>query len=112
MILINDIPSFRDPESYKVTVDDRVQRIEIIGGVAIQDYGHIAAGDTISVTCLFSEINFNRILALWQARSSVTFTDTAGVSHRNKIIIMKEYERDKDFPKYIMASFELWQAPK
>lgn len=109
MIYINGIASFRDPESYKVTVDDRVQRIEIIGGVAIQDYGYIEAGDTISITCLFSEINFNQILALWKARANVTFTDTAGEQRGNMRIFMKEYERDKNFPDYIMASFELWK---
>ena len=41
MIFINDIPSFRDPEDYEVTPDDRIEKIEIIGSVAYQDYGHV-----------------------------------------------------------------------
>ena len=69
MIYINGIASFRDPESYKVIPDDRVEKIEIIGSVAVQDFGHIADGDTFSLTCLFSETNFNQILGLWEARS-------------------------------------------
>ncbi len=109
MIYINSIPSFRDPESYKVIPDDRVQKIEIIGGVALQDYGHIAAGDTFALTCLFSKENFQSVLALWEARSSVTFTDTAGEIFSGLRIVMKEYERDKNFPDYVMASFELWR---
>ena len=109
MIFINDIPSFRDPENYKFIPDDRVQKIEIIGSVAIQDYGHIAAGDSISMTCLFSEENFNQVLSLWEARSLVSFKDTAGVVWSGMRIVMNEYERDKNFPNYIMATFELWR---
>lgn len=109
MIYIDDIPSFRNPESYKVTVDDRIQKIEVINGVALQDYLHIAAGDVISLTCLFTEENFNQLLALWERRTSVTFTDTAGATYPGKIIIMKEYERDRNFPTHILVTFELWQ---
>jgi len=109
MIKINDISSFRDPESYKTIVDDRIQKITIIGGVVIQDYGHVEDGDAISLVCLFSEANFNQLLSLWENRATVTFTDTAGEVRDNLIIVMKEYERDKNFPKYIMATFELWK---
>lgn len=108
MIYINGIASFRDPENYKVIPDDRVQKVEIIGGVAIQDYGHIDAGDVISMTCLFSEANFNQLLGLWNSRTIVSFTDTAGAVWSGRRIVMKEYERDKNFPHYILASFELW----
>ena len=109
MIYINDIPSFRDPENYKIIPDDRVTKIEIIDGVAIQDYGHIAEGDAVSISCLFSESNFNRFLELWERRTLVTFTDTAGVVWSRMRIVMREYECDKKFPKYMMASFELWR---
>lgn len=109
MIYINNIPSFRDPESYKVIPDDRVQKIEIIGSVAIQDYGHVQDGDTISMTCLFSEANFSQILSLWRARTLVNFRDTAGVIVPGVRIVMKEYERDKNFPNYILATMELWR---
>ena len=109
MIKINDIASFRDPESYKVIPDDRIQKIAIIGGVVIQDYGHVENGDAISIVCMFSEANFNQLLTLWEDRETVTFTDTAGEVRDNLIIVMKEYERDKRFKKYITATFELWK---
>ena len=109
MIYINAIASFRDPESYKTIVDDQIQKVKVIGGVVIQDYGHIEDGDAISIVCMFSEANFNQLLTLWENREIVTFTDTAGKVHDNFIIVMKEYEPDKNFPKYIMATFELWK---
>lgn len=112
MIYINNIPSFRDPESYKVIPDDRIQKIELINSVAIQDYGHVKEGDAIAITCLFSQANFNRLTALWEARASVTFKDISGVLWQDMIIVMKEYEPDKKFPKYILASMELWRRTK
>lgn len=109
MIYINNIPSFRDPESFKMTFDNRIEKIEIINDVAIQDYGHVEAGDFFSVTCLFLEENFMRVLDLWNSNTKVTFTDTSGTVWVNLRIVMKEVERDKNFPEYVMATFELWR---
>lgn len=109
MIYINNIPSFRDPEHYKIIPDDRITKIEIIDSVAIQDYGHVEDGDSFSVQCMFSESNFNQFKALWESRATVTLTDIAGKTHSNLIIVMKEYEPDKNFPKYTLATFELWR---
>ena len=110
MIFINDIPSFRDPESYKMTFDDRQQKIEIIDGVAVQDLGHVEAGDVFFITALFSETNFNRLKSLWETREQVSFKDTAGVTWSGLRIFLKEIERDKSFPNYIMVTFELWRC--
>ena len=111
MIFINDIASFRDPESYKVIPDDRIQKIPIIGGVAIQDLGHVEEGDSFSITCVFSEENFLQLVDLWNARATVSFTDTAGNVWEDLLIVMKEYQRDKNFPQYVTVSFELWKKP-
>lgn len=109
MIYINNISSFRDPESYKVVPDDRIQKIEIIDSIAIQDYGHIADGDTIQLTCLFSQRNFNQLTALWESRANVTFRDMVGRTLTNRLIVIKEYGPDKDFPEYMLVTFELWK---
>ena len=109
MIYINDIPSFRNPEHYKITPDDRIEKIKTIGGVAYQDYGHVAEGDAFSLTCLFSEENFNRLVNLWETRAAVSYKDTAGIIHDNLFIVMGTYEPDKDFPHYMLVTFELWR---
>ena len=110
MIYINNIPSLRDPESYKLIFNDRVEKIEIIGGVAVQDLGHVESGDAFSITCVFSVSNFERIKSLWENREKVSFKDTAGVVWEGMRIVMQELERDKNFPEYVTVTFELWRA--
>ena len=110
MIFINGIPSFRDPESCKVTLGDRVQKIEVIGGVVIQDLGRVEDDDVFSITCMFTTENFNQLMSLWTLRTPVTFKDTGGTDWSNLYLVMKEFERDKNFPQYVMATFELWRV--
>lgn len=112
MIYINDIPSFRDPDSFKMTLDDRISKVEIIGGVAIQDLGYVAAGDVFSVVCMFTVKNFDLVTKLWTARKTVSFTDTAGVVWEEMRIVIKEIEYDRNFPEYVTATFELWKTAK
>lgn len=109
MIYINDIPSFCDPESYELIFDDRVEKIELMNGVAVQDFGHIEEGDAFSVTCVFTANNCGRFLDLWERREKVSFTDTAGVVWQGLRIVLKELERDRHFPDYVTATFELWR---
>lgn len=109
MIFINDIPSFRKPEHYEITPDERVEKIEIIGGIVVQDLGHVAEGDAYSIECIFSSENWARFYALWEARQKVTFTDTAGKIFHNMRIVMRKYYPDRDFPQYMYATFELWR---
>lgn len=110
MIYINDIPSFRAPEKETLTVDDRQERIELINGVAVQDLGRVEAGDVFSVQCLFSTDNYARVQSLWLSRAKVTYTDESGTTWQNMRIIVKEMERQKKFPTYILVTFELWRA--
>ena len=109
MIYINDIPSFRDPEAFKVIPDDRIEKIPLMGSVTLQDYGHIAAGDAFQLKCMFSEENFEAFLQLWEARAAVTLTTQRGHVFTNLQIVIQEYEYDKDFPENIVVTFELWR---
>ena len=110
MIFINDIPSFRDPESSSITFDDRVEKIELINGNAIQDYGHVENGDKISLTCLFYITNYERIKALWTSRTLVTYTDEAGEVWANMRLVFKNIKREKKFPNFVTLTFELWKV--
>ena len=110
MIYINDIPSFRDPEHYTITPDDRVEKIDLINGVVVQDFGHITGGDTFALECLFTMDNFNRFVDLWERRQKVSFTDTGGITWQGLRIVLKSFERDRNFPEYVMTTFELWRA--
>lgn len=110
MIYINDIPSFRDPESETFTPDDRLEKIELIGNVVVQDMGRVEAGDVISLKCLFTRENYLRLESLWLSREKVNYTDVLGVEWQNMRLKFLEVERDRNFPEYLFVTFELWRA--
>lgn len=110
MIWINDIPSFRDPEKCTLIFSDRVEKIEIMNGVSVQDWGHIEADDVFVIECMFTRENCGRVSELWEARQKVNFTDTAGTVYEDMRLVLKELERDRNFPEYVMMRFELWRG--
>lgn len=110
MIYINDIPSFRDPESCEYIFDDRIEKIELINGNAVQDYGYVQSGDSYSIEAFFSMENFLRIQELQMQRQLVTFTDEAGAVWENMRMVFRRIKRDKSFKSYIYLTFELWRV--
>lgn len=110
MIYINDIPSFRDPESAEYIFDDRIEKIELINGNAVQDYGHVESGDAYQLECMFTRANYLRILHLWHAREFVTYTDEAGIVNENMRLVCRRVRRDKNFHHYYFLTFELWRV--
>ena len=57
-IQIGEAVSWKEPDSIKVSFDDRQQIIETDGGNVVQDYGHIDSGDTITFDCVFERDDF------------------------------------------------------
>lgn len=110
MIYINDIPSFRNPESEILMIDDRVEKVELLGSVSIQDLGRVEAGDGLKLKCLFSRENYLRFETLWHSRAKVNYTDCVGVVWQNMTLKVKEIERNRDFLGYLFVTFELWRA--
>lgn len=110
MIYINDIPSFRAPESEDYIFDDRTEKIELIGGNVVQSYGHVESGDTFSLECVFSAFNYNRIKLLWLADARVIYTDEDGDVHTNLRLVFRRKRRVPKFPEYILLTFELWKV--
>lgn len=111
MIYINDtIPSFRNPESCDLTFDDRVEKIELIDGNTVQDYGHIESGDVMALTCIFSAANYVKLKELWESRTKVSFTDEAGLTWQNMRIVFKKVKYVSKFPNYVELTFELWKV--
>lgn len=110
MIYINDIPSLRDPESHSLIFDDRAEKIPIINGVVLQDYGHIPQGDSFGLECVFSEENYNRIAELWTNSQRVNYTDSNGIVHSDLKLYFRNVRRYPKFPNYVVLNFELWRA--
>ena len=109
-IKINEIESYRAPENYTVSVDDRIEKIEVINGNCVQDYGHISSGDVISFTALFHKDAVAQIAELWVARTLVTFTDEAGNILPNQRIVVRSYKYEPRFPDYYQLTLELWSC--
>ena len=109
-IKINNIESYRSPESCTIHVDDRIERIQLINGNTVQDYGHIASGDYFSLSCLFSKSNFDSIMALWTARTLVSFTDESGEVWSNCRIVVRSWQYQPRFPGYVLLEFEIWRV--
>lgn len=110
MIRINEIPSFRNPDSIEYRFDDRIEKVELINGNAVQDYGHVASGDGFTLTCLFSYENYLQLERLWQNREKVTYTDEAGEIWTDMRLVFKSIKRHQNFPGYVMLTFEMWRV--
>lgn len=108
-IMINNIKSYRTPESYSVTFDERIQKYELLNGNCIQDAGRFLSGDTLSVEAIFTRTDFNAIVALAEARTLVNFMDEAGVVHQNVRVVLRSYKYETRHPNYVRLSFEIWK---
>lgn len=109
-IKINDIESYRTPESCNINFDDRVEKIPLIQGNVVQDYGHVASGDTITVSALFSWDNAAAIAALWESRTLVNFTDESGAVWQNVRLVLRSYKYFPRFKDFVLLDFEVWRV--
>lgn len=109
-VKINDIESYRSPESCAFNVDDRIEKIQLIHGNCVQDYGHVDSGDSFSVSALFTWANFQAIVALWESRTLVTFTDENGLQWQGCRIVLRGYKYLGRFRNYVTVDFEVWRC--
>ena len=109
-IAIGDITTL-DTENWQVVPDDRQQTVEIVGGVAVQDFGHVAAGDKISCTVRVRKRDFDTLVKYWDDRTLVDVTDEAGIVWENVRVVVKSYEYIPRFlSKAVQASIEFWRV--
>ena len=109
-IAIGDITTL-DTENWQVVPDDRQQTVEIVGGVAVQDFGHVAAGDKISCTVRVRKRDFDTLVKYWDDRTLVDVTDEAGIVWENVRVVVKSYEYVPRFSsKAVQASIEFWRV--
>ena len=109
-IKINDIESFRRPESFSVVPDDRLERIPVMNGVVVQDAGYVEDGDIIQLEAMFGNEEMEDILDLWKDREKVTLTDEAERTYGNLIMNIKELKYVPRFPDYVFITMELWKC--
>lgn len=106
---IGNAETFRAPESWEYTPDDRQQVFQLINGNVVQDYGHISSGDKISCSCSFTTKNYRIVYGYWESRQLVDVTDEAGNTYRNCRVVIKSYKYMPKFPDTIEATIEFWR---
>ncbi len=108
-IRIGSVWSLSNPESETITPDDRQQTIEILGGVSVQDFGHIEAGDKVAWTLDFSPEAWETVKGYWDSRVIVEVKDAGGVRFHGRVVV-KSYRRKPRFESHITANIEIWRS--
>ena len=96
-------------ENWETTPDDRQETVEILGCVAVQDYGHIEAGDKIGCTVTVSAGGWRTIEGYWDTRQPVDVEDEAGIVHRNLRVVVKSWRYVSRFPDHYNLTLEFWR---
>ena len=108
-IKIGEAVSLNNPENETITPDDRQQTMEIIGGVVVQDYGHVEAGDKISWTLQFRKAEWEKVKSYWNNREMILLEDAAGEAFYARVVV-KSYARLARFERQaVEANIELWR---
>ncbi len=110
VINIGTAKSFKKPESWENTPDDRQTMIKIVGGVHVEDNGLIPNGEILSCQVIFDAANWAIVKGYWYARTLVAVTDHAGNSLGLKRIVVKKYAYVDKFPKFYSVTLELWSV--
>lgn len=103
------IKSLRNPESFEMLIEDRIEKIELINGNAVQDYGHIETGDKFALTCIFTVEDYRKLAKFWEKRTKVTFVDEAGTEWADMRLVIQRVKYLRHFPDYVELTFELWR---
>ena len=107
-INIGAAKSFKRPESWENTPDDRQTLIKIIDGVHVEDNGLVTDGEIISCQAVFNAANWSLVKGYWYNRTMVTVIDHAGNSLGEKRVVVKKYTYVEKFNKYYTVTLELW----
>ena len=95
---------------WSVDPDDRQTLIQTIGGVAVQDFGHIEEGDKITCTVTFHREDAPTLYQYWHNRELVNVEDEGGKIYENMRVRVKKYQYLKGFKKYLQADLEFWRV--
>ena len=108
-IQIGDVKTL-EVENWQINPDDRQQQIEIVGGVAVQDFGHVEAGDKISCNATIMRDSWVVIRDYWNTRKLVSIIDEAGNSWHNMRVVVKSYQYVSRFPHALRVTLEFWRC--
>ncbi len=96
-------------ENWRVVPDDRQRLIETIGGVVVEDFGHIEAGDGMSCRVTFSAADAEILNLYWCERILVDVVDEGGRTWKNLRVKVNQYGYVEHFSRYYWANLEFWK---
>jgi len=102
--------SFKKPESWENTPDERQTLIKIIGGVYVEDNGLIPEGEILSCQVVFNGTNWAIVKEYWHNRTMVAITDHAGKMLGDKRIVVKKYKYVDRHLRFYDVSLEFWSV--
>lgn len=95
---------------WTVTPDDRQTQLETPNGIAVQDFGHVEEGDTISCTVTIRPEGAFKLYFYWNNRSRVDVVDEAGKVWKNLRVVVKNPAPVEHFPDYYTVELEFWRV--
>ncbi len=95
--------------NWQTVPDDRQTMIETIGGVVVQDFGHISDGDKFSCTVTVTREDSEIIFGYWHNRTLVNVVDEGGAIYQNMRVKVKSYGFLQGFAKYLQINLEFWK---
>ena len=97
-----------DCENWDYKPDNRITKIDTIGGNIVQDYGHVESGDEITCKCNVSVKEANKIFSYWNNQDKVTIIDEAGKVYENMRVIIESHCYVQRFEKeeYYSMNFQ------
>jgi len=107
-INVGSAVSFKNPESWENTPDDRQTQIKTVGGIYVEDNGIIPDGEVVGCQAVFDAANWALIKGYWYSRTMVAVMDHAGNSLGAKRVVVKKYKYVDKHPKYYDVTLEFW----
>ncbi len=95
-------------ENWAVQPDDRQEMVEVIGGVVVQDFGHVVAGDKISCKISVRQNDAPTLFNYWHERALIDVKDESGIVWNNRRVVIKSYSYRPHFANVYDADIELW----
>lgn len=110
LLHIGNAVSFGAPKDWRHSPDDRMAKVETMGGNVVQDYGVVDSGETITVSATFKKPEFEKLKAIWKNRTIVSVTDEAGEIWQNMRVKITAWSYVEMFPDTINAELEIWRV--
>lgn len=109
VVKIGDAVALNAPQE-SIIPDDRQTVIQTIGGVVVQDYGHIQAGDRVQWSGVqMTQAEAEKVESYWNSRQTVTCTN-AGLQTFAARVVVKSWRRYPRFEaKAVEMDVELWK---